>query len=106
MTDDRFISDAIVISVEGIILVATPALIRDFSPQVGRGAAMAFWTMGPVLICFLAQLVFIPVVFVMAGHWNPRKARAAEREHERMVARELAQLQGARQDLQTQARPS
>jgi MFS family permease len=30
-------------------LVATPALIRDFSPQVGRGAAMGFWTLGPVL---------------------------------------------------------
>lgn len=35
--------------VEGIILVATPALIRDFSPQVGRGTAMGFWTIGPVL---------------------------------------------------------
>jgi MFS family permease len=35
--------------VEGIILVATPALIRDFSPQVGRATAMGFWAMGPVL---------------------------------------------------------
>jgi MFS family permease len=35
--------------VEGMALVATPALIRDFSPQVGRGAAMGFWTLGPVL---------------------------------------------------------
>jgi MFS transporter, ACS family, D-galactonate transporter len=35
--------------VEGACLVATPALIRDFSPQVKRGTAMAFWTMGPVL---------------------------------------------------------
>ncbi|GAA5019777.1 MFS transporter [Kitasatospora paranensis] len=35
--------------VEGVVLVATPALIRDFSPQVGRGAAMGFWTLGPVL---------------------------------------------------------
>jgi MFS family permease len=35
--------------VEGVILVATPALVRDFSPQVGRAAAMGFWTMGPVL---------------------------------------------------------
>src|SRR3954471_10866216 len=35
--------------VEGMALVATPALIRDFSPQAGRGLAMAFWTMGPVL---------------------------------------------------------
>ena len=35
--------------VEGACLVATPALIRDFSPQVRRATAMAFWTMGPVL---------------------------------------------------------
>jgi MFS family permease len=35
--------------VEGIVLVATPALIRDFSPQIGRASAMGFWTLGPVL---------------------------------------------------------
>jgi ACS family D-galactonate transporter-like MFS transporter len=35
--------------VEGVILVATPAMIRDFSPQVGRASAMGFWTLGPVL---------------------------------------------------------
>ena len=35
--------------VEGIALVATPALIRDFSPQAGRGVAMGSWAMGPVL---------------------------------------------------------
>ncbi|WEH13090.1 MFS transporter [Streptomyces sp. VNUA24] len=35
--------------VEGIVLVATPALIRDFSPQVGRATAMGFWALGPVL---------------------------------------------------------
>jgi MFS family permease len=35
--------------VEGIILVATPALMRDFSPQVGRATAMGLWAMGPVL---------------------------------------------------------
>ncbi len=35
--------------VEGVCLVATPALIRDFSPQVRRATAMAFWLMGPVL---------------------------------------------------------
>ncbi len=40
---------AVVGFVEGIVLVATPALIRDFSPQVGRGFAMGFWTLGPVL---------------------------------------------------------
>jgi MFS family permease len=35
--------------VEGVILVATPALVRDFSPQLGRASAMGFWTLGPVL---------------------------------------------------------
>ena len=35
--------------VEGIVLVATPALVRDFSPQLGRASAMGFWTMGPVI---------------------------------------------------------
>jgi MFS family permease len=40
---------AVVGFVEGIVLVATPALIRDFSPQLGRATAMGYWTMGPVL---------------------------------------------------------
>jgi MFS family permease len=46
--------------VEGIILVATPALVRDFSPRLGRATAMAFWTVGPVggslVITFVAGL--------------------------------------------------
>ncbi|WP_406280930.1 MFS transporter [Embleya sp. NBC_00896] len=40
---------ALVNIVEGMALVATPALIRDFSPQVGRAGAMGFWTLGPVI---------------------------------------------------------
>jgi MFS family permease len=43
--------------VEGICLVATPALIRDFSPQVGRGTAMGFWTSGPVLGSLIVAIV-------------------------------------------------
>jgi len=35
--------------VEGTILVASPALVRDFSPQLGRATAMGFWTLGPVV---------------------------------------------------------
>ena len=35
--------------VEGMVLVATPALVRDYSPQLGRASAMGFWTIGPVL---------------------------------------------------------
>lgn len=47
----------IIYFVEGIVLVATPALIRDFSPQVGRASAMGFWTMGPVLGSLVVTLV-------------------------------------------------
>jgi MFS family permease len=43
--------------VEGICLVATPALIRDFSPQVGRATAMGFWTSGPVLGSLIVSIV-------------------------------------------------
>jgi MFS family permease len=43
--------------VEGIILVSTPALIRDFSPQMGRGAAMGFWALGPTMGSLAASLV-------------------------------------------------
>ena len=43
--------------VEGICLVATPALIRDFSPQTGRATAMGFWTSGPVLGSLIVAVV-------------------------------------------------
>lgn len=43
--------------VEGIILVSTPALMRDFSPQMGRGAAMGFWALGPTVGSLAASLV-------------------------------------------------
>jgi MFS transporter, ACS family, D-galactonate transporter len=43
--------------VEGVCLVATPALIRDFSPQVGRATAMGFWTSGPVVGSLIVSVV-------------------------------------------------
>ncbi len=43
--------------VEGAILVATPALVRDFSPQLGRASAMGFWTVGPVLGSLITSVV-------------------------------------------------
>ncbi len=43
--------------VEGVILVATPALIRDFSPQLGRASAMGFWTLGPVMGSLVSDIV-------------------------------------------------
>ncbi len=43
--------------VEGIILVTTPALIRDFSPQMGRAAAMGFWALGPTVGSLVVSIV-------------------------------------------------
>jgi MFS family permease len=59
--------------VEGICLVATPALIRDFSPQVGRATAMGFWTSGPVLGSLIVAVVgsaTIPAVVDNTRFWT------------------------------------
>ena len=59
--------------VEGICLVATPALIRDFSPQVGRATAMGFWTSGPVLGSLIVAVVgsaTIPAVVHDPRFWT------------------------------------
>jgi MFS family permease len=59
--------------IEGICLVATPALIRDFSPQVGRATAMGFWTSGPVLGSLIVAAVgsaTIPAVVHDTRYWT------------------------------------
>lgn len=43
--------------VEGICLVAIPALVRDFSPQLGRGKAMSFYAVGPVAGALVVAVV-------------------------------------------------
>ena len=43
-------------------------------------------------VCFVAQLVFLPFIFLLTGRWSPRKARRDEEEHEALVERELAEL--------------
>jgi MFS family permease len=59
--------------VEGVCLVATPALIRDFSPQVGRATAMGFWTSGPVVGSLIVAVVgsaTVPAVVHNPGIWT------------------------------------
>ncbi len=59
--------------VEGMCLVATPALIRDFSPQVGRATAMGFWTSGPVVGSLIVAVVgtnTIPAVVNDPRFWT------------------------------------
>ena len=47
-------------------------------------------------ICFVGQLVFIPLIFLLTGRWSPRKAREDERAHEALVEVEMARLQAER----------
>jgi MFS family permease len=59
--------------VEGMCLVATPALIRDFSPQLGRGAAMGFWTSGPVVGSLIVAVVgtnTVPAIVNSTRFWT------------------------------------
>jgi MFS family permease len=56
--------------VEGICLVATPALIRDFSPQVGRATAMGFWTCGPVLGSLIVAVVGSHTIPATVTHYR------------------------------------
>jgi MFS family permease len=53
--------------IEGVVLVASPALVRDFSPQMGRASAMGFWTLGPVA----GSLVVSIVANHTLGHLHP-----------------------------------
>ena len=45
-------------------------------------------------VCVGGELVFLPLVLVMAGRWSPSKAREDLEEHERLVAAEMAKLAG------------
>jgi MFS family permease len=58
--------------VEGAILVATPSLVRDYSPQLGRASAMGFWTMGPVAGSLITSIVANHTLnhFVANGNTN------------------------------------
>jgi MFS family permease len=69
-----FVIESFVVGIiEGIALVATPALIRDFSPQVGRATAMGFWTAGPVLGSLVVSVVAsntIPTLVPSSRFWT------------------------------------
>src|SRR6201996_5633511 len=57
---------------DGAIFVGTPALVRDYSPQLQRGLSMGFWTLGPVAGFFVLSLVansYLPAV-VTFSNWQ------------------------------------
>lgn len=56
--------------IEGMLLVATPALVRDFSPQVGRAAAMGIWNVGPVAGSLIVAVVASATLEHFGNDWT------------------------------------
>ena len=44
-------------------------------------------------VCVAGEIVFIPLILLMAGRWSPRKAREDAEEHDRLVQQEMAKLE-------------
>jgi len=44
-------------------------------------------------VCVGGQIVFLPLILLMAGRWSPRRAREDAQEHERKVQAELATIE-------------
>ena len=61
---------AIIGFVEGMLLVATPALVRDYSPQVGRAAAMGIWNVGPVAGSLVVAIIASATLEHFHDHWT------------------------------------
>jgi hypothetical protein len=70
------------------------AYLQAHGPQVQAAAAAApgqwknWWW-----VCVGGQVVFIPLILLMAGRWSPRRAREDREAHERLVQEEMAKLE-------------
>jgi len=70
-TATPFVAEIVAVGLfEGIILVATPALVRDFTPQLGRASAMGFWTLGPVAGVLVASLLGSHTISATSTDWQ------------------------------------
>jgi MFS family permease len=70
------------------------AFLKTHGTQVQEAAAAApgqwknWWW-----VCVGGEIVFIPLILLMAGRWSPRRAREDAEEHDRLVQQEMAQLE-------------
>jgi hypothetical protein len=86
---------AAALTAQGAQLKARAAVFLPRARQVQAAAANAHSEWQDWLwICVVCQLLFIPFILLMRGHWRPRAARAEVERHERETARELARLRG------------
>ena len=75
-------------------VLASLAYLKTHAPAVKKALADSprqwqsyFW------VAAGGQLAFIPLIFLMAGFWDPRRARRQQTRHEAWVNAELARLQ-------------
>ncbi|HEU0196329.1 MAG TPA: hypothetical protein VFQ88_03815, partial [Nevskiaceae bacterium] len=69
------------------------AYLVRYGPVVQAAAKdnRAQWN-GWWIYSFIVVLLFIPTIFLMAGHWNPAAAKRDAREHAARVKEEMAKL--------------
>jgi hypothetical protein len=74
-------------------LAAVPVSDLAFLKQVQHAAASspAQWK-NYLWIAVGGEVLFLPLIFLMAGFWSPRRARQAARDHEQAIAAEAARL--------------
>jgi hypothetical protein len=75
-----------------VVTSMTPLVAQASAGHAVSAVAAASQWRHWLWVCAAGQVVFLPFVFVMAGRWSPRKARAEAEAHEQVVQRELAAL--------------
>lgn len=65
-----FVVRALLAFIEGAVVAASAGLVRDFSPRMGRAAAYAFWTFGPVGSNFLAAFIAGSTLGYFHDYWQ------------------------------------
>lgn len=69
------------------------AYVAAHGPAVQKAAAAAphewqrWWW-----VCFGAQALFLPTVFLLRGRWRPKDAKRDEEAHEKLIQQELATI--------------
>ena len=68
------------------VLQANGAEVKQAAADSPKQWQHYFW------VAVGGEIVFIPLIFLMAGYWSTSRARRAEEEHEAWVEQELARL--------------
>ncbi|MCP2293334.1 hypothetical protein ACFYT3_03510 [Nocardia amikacinitolerans] len=82
----------VMIAVVGSLLGAFASLAAGLADRWGRAYLVTAQWQRWWFVCLIGQLAFIPMVFVMAGRWSPKRAREDEARHQVYIEQEMAKL--------------